>query len=75
MATLKLYIWDDFMPDYNSGLAVAIAPDIRSARRAVAATWDAPSSESLKHELSKRPKVIPVTEAVPAQAWQVSGGS
>lgn len=31
----KLYVWDEFAPDYTSGLAFAIATDEKDARKQV----------------------------------------
>ena len=32
---LKLYVWEEFEPDYSSGLAVAVATDVRAAKQQV----------------------------------------
>jgi len=32
---LKLYVWDDFTPDYTSGLAFAIATSEKDAREQI----------------------------------------
>ena len=71
---LKLFVWEDSFADWFPGLAVAIAPDIRSARRAVMTAYGT-DSDYARRELAVEPKIIPVTEDMPAQAWQVSGGA
>lgn len=35
LATLRLFVWTDFSPDYTSGLAFAIAKDETDARKQI----------------------------------------
>jgi len=35
MNKLKLYVWDDFAPDYTGGLAFAIAETVQEAQKII----------------------------------------
>lgn len=35
MSELRLFVWDEYAPDYTSGLAFAIAPNIQEAIKMV----------------------------------------
>lgn len=72
--TLKLYVWEGVLADWYSGMAVAIAPDLRAAKAAVRKAYGI-KSDYLEQDLKTvRPQVIRITESTPAQAWTVSGG-
>lgn len=72
---LKLYVWEGVFTDYTSGMAVALAYDVRQARRLVTETMGSWSADWVKQELAGRPQVIRLNKATKPQAWQVSGGS
>ena len=36
----KLFVWDEFCPDYHDGLAFAIAPDLETAKEEVLKSYD-----------------------------------
>jgi len=40
MAKLQLYVWTEFNPDYNDGLALAIASSEDEAKTLVKDLWD-----------------------------------
>ena len=55
---LKLYVWEDVLTDYTSGVMFALAPSVDEARRLVLVKCDyAP-----EHDLAKEPKVIETPE-------------
>ena len=74
---LKIFVWEDAFSDWFPGLAVAIAPDIRSARRAIIDAYGlgAAGSDYARTQLAVKPTIIPITDGMPAQAWMVSGGA
>lgn len=74
---LKLYVWEGAFSDWWSGIAFALAYDIREARRLVADKYAGPKGGSMREsalrELAGQPAVIRLDSAKP-QAWQLSGG-
>jgi hypothetical protein len=82
MSTLKIYIWEDYARDWSSGMAVAVATDVRAARRAVLKTEAADfggnlpvsTRDRLTADLKSRPRVIRLADGMPARAWTVHGG-
>jgi hypothetical protein len=70
---LKLYIWEDAFADYYPGIAVALAYDVREARRLIVASYGT-NSDYARRELAARPEVIRLDEKTRPRAWQVSGG-
>ena len=69
---LKLYVWEDAFADYYPGIAVALAYDVRQARRLVIEKYGG-SSDYARTEISGPPQIIRLDRARP-QAWQLSGG-
>lgn len=67
MNTLKLFIWDDVLSDYTSGIIVALAHDLFEARRVVLASltedWERPRVE---RAIADEPAVfeVPVARVV-----------
>jgi hypothetical protein len=61
---LRLFVWDDYLTDYTSGLAVAVAHDATEARKMVqnAAGWEVGMGDPDVYELD-RPR-----------AFQTAGG-
>ena len=70
---LKVYVWDDFMKDYTSGIAVAIAYDLRQARNLIRQEegYKRGQSSYLEINLMAPHKVYPLAPI----AFSVSGGS
>lgn len=62
---LKLYVWEDVLTDYTSGIMVALAPDVETARKLIAEKMTYKTSD-----LEKEPQVV--TEP---SAFYVYGGS
>jgi hypothetical protein len=69
---MKLFVWEDVLTDYTSGMVVAIAKDVDEARR-VACGGDVDSGNWIARELSAKPEVIDLDDPK-AQAWIVYGG-
>jgi hypothetical protein len=83
MRALKIYIWEDYARDYSSGMAVAVATDVRAARRAVLKTEAESYSggslppatrDRLTADLKSRPRVVRLADGMPARAWTVHEG-
>lgn len=70
---LKLYVWEDALADWSSGIIVALAPDLRAAKAIVRKTHGS-RSETIERDLRCPPRVIRITESTPAQAWLAWGG-
>lgn len=70
---MKLYVWEGVLTDWYSGMIVALAPDLRTAKAAARKAYGHPS-DYLEQDLKSRPQVIRITDGMPAQAWTVSGG-
>lgn len=70
---MELYVWEGVLTDWSSGMIVALAPDLRSAKAAVRKAHGY-SSDTLEADLRTKPQVIRITEGMPARAWTVSGG-
>lgn len=71
---LKLYVWEGVFADYYPGIAVALAYDVREARRLVLAEYGSSSSAYARRELAAKPKVIRLDGKTRPRAWQLSGG-
>jgi hypothetical protein len=71
---LKLYVWEDVFSAYWPGMAVAIAPDIRTARRIVAEKYGINTEQTIRNLTTVKPTVVRINEKTKPQAWQVSGG-
>ena len=70
---MKVYIWEEALSDYYPGLAVAVAPNLRAAKKAVRTAYGV-KSDYLEQDLKQPPKVITITDDMPPVAWTVSGG-
>jgi prevent-host-death family protein len=67
-AAMKLYVWEDVLRDYGSGMIVAVAPDLESAL----ATAD---SDRMREEMGRvTPTVVEIGNAASPQLWHVWGG-
>jgi hypothetical protein len=77
IAGLKLFIWqgDGILQDFASGMIVALAPDLRTARNVVRRSYTDTGSGDLEPSLARRPQVIRLAETTSPQAWYVNGGS
>ena len=61
MKDLKLFIWEDVLADYTSGIAFALAETTEEAREIIfakAMTEDGYISSTLKSDLASKPKVV-----------------
>jgi hypothetical protein len=68
---MKLFVWENVLTDYTSGMVVAIAEDVDEARRVAVGTSDC--SRWLAEELTADPEVIDLDDPK-AKAWIVYGG-
>ena len=65
---MKLYVWTDVLWDYGAGLAVALAPDVETARALVrkhrgCAPPDANGYDSSNwNDFNQEPQVLPVNK-------------
>jgi hypothetical protein len=67
-AAMKLYIWENVLQDYSSGMIVALAPDLESALATAA-------SESVREEMGRvTPAVVEIGDGTEPQSWHVWGG-
>jgi hypothetical protein len=67
-AVMKLYIWEDVLRDYSSGMIVALAPDLESALATAA-------SESVREEMGRvTSAVVEISDSTEPQSWHVWGG-
>lgn len=64
---MKLFVWDDYAPDYTSGLAFAVAENSEQARDMIA-----DSAGYRSDSLCEKPKVYDLNELI---VFQCSGGS
>ena len=61
MKDLKLFIWEDVLSDYTSGIAFALAENIAEAREIIFAKFEKEEqylSDTLKADLSDEPEMI-----------------
>lgn len=68
---LRLYVWDDFMPDYTGGLAFAIATSETDAKKQIEIKWGYIDTTMPDH-LWGACKSFPLTEPI---TFSVAGGS
>ncbi len=68
---MKLFVWEDVLADYTSGMVVAIAKDVDEARRVAINTSD--TSRWMASELTNDPQVVELDDPK-AKAWIVYGG-
>jgi hypothetical protein len=66
--TMKLFVWDNVLTDYTSGIMFAIAPNVEDARKQL----DSEYSPSLRADLQNEPAVYRVDRRVSRTVW---GGS
>ena len=62
---MKVFVWDDVLTDYTSGMMVAIAPTVEEAR-------DALRKECIyimDDDLNKQPKEFDLTETAAFLCW------
>jgi prevent-host-death family protein len=70
---MKLFIWENVLTDYTSGMIVALAPDLETAFATVKA--DTSTYDSHLEDMGKEtPVVVDLTGDVTPQAWWVYGG-
>ena len=76
---LKLYVWDDVFIGYYPGLAVAIAPDVRTAREMVFKTYYGKDTKLDAHHKQSdlvihKPKVYVIHDNMKLRAFVIGGG-
>ena len=67
---MKLFVWEDVLHDYTSGMMVALAPDVESARAALKAKCQYVPAD----DLAKEPLVIEINDKTKAHAFIIWGG-
>jgi hypothetical protein len=67
---LKLYVWEGVLTDYSSGIAFALAHNVKEARKLVLQAWVNPDDKVFQKELQAKPKV----HRAPAGYAQSGGG-
>lgn len=61
MKDLKLFVWEDVLTDYTSGIAFALAENVEEARKIIFDRFEKEESylsDTLKSDLASEPKVI-----------------
>jgi len=58
---LKLFVWEDVLCDYTSGIMFALAYDVEGARKSILSKMDYDST-TVKNDLTKEPLVITKVE-------------
>ena len=66
---MKLFVWEDVLTDYTSGMVVAVAPDLETALQAIKAK----DALAVKYMMERDPRIIDMATAVP-EAFVVWGG-
>lgn len=69
---MKLYVWEDVLSDHTSGMAVVLAPDIKTARAELAKKL---LNYSMAEIRNTKPTVVDVSKRTRPAAWYVYGGS
>ena len=65
MARMKLFVWDDVLTDYTSGMMVALAPTVDEARKTLLQNEPyIPASD-----LNKEPQVFDLKKSVGFACW------
>jgi hypothetical protein len=65
---VRLYIWEDVLTDYTSGMIVALAPDLESALATV-------DNDYVRGEMGRvTPVVVEISDSTAPQSWHVYGG-
>ncbi len=62
---MKLFVWDDVLTDYTSGMMFAVAPDVETARKVLLEHCDYIPTGDLHSE----PKVFDLKKAVGFACW------
>jgi hypothetical protein len=70
---VRLYVWEDVLTDWSSGMIVALAPDLDTA---IALVRDNPAMGSYyAADMGKvQPTVIDLTSDIQPRVWAVHGG-
>lgn len=68
---LKLYVWEDVLLAQSHGMLIAVAYDIKEAKRILLETDD--SLSFFPQDLAKQPKVILLTKNTKPIAFAVHG--
>jgi len=71
---MKIYVWDDFCPNWSSGLAVVIAENLNHARQIL---WERCSDNGLDYDYVKKEiyDKDPIRYNLQEKAFYVYGGS
>ncbi len=65
MKNLKLFVWEDVLEDYTSGVMFALAENVEEARKVImdkCEKEDSYTSKTLQVDLASEPKVIDNSE-------------
>lgn len=68
---MNLYVWEDVLTDYTSGMVVVIAKNLQQALETLKNT-DETAVYCIRH--TPPTQVIPLNRNTPSQAWRVWGG-
>ena len=69
----KLYVWEDVLADWTSGMIVVVASSDAEAMKLVEKNVGRPSSDDLKVD-GQLPTIIPLGEVKEPALWYVYGG-
>lgn len=69
---MKLYVWDDVLCDWTSGIMFAIASSLSEAKKIIIEESGETLGRTLREDLKQKPKVYPLTKPVARVVW---GGS
>jgi len=63
MTPLKLYVWENVLEDWTSGIMFALAPDVRTARNILIEKWGGRTMVDYKHsdfyrDVMRKPRVV-----------------
>jgi hypothetical protein len=64
---MKLFVWDNVLTDYTSGIMFAIAPDVEDARKQLIAEWS--DLSTVAEDLATEPKVYRTDRRVCRAVW------
>jgi hypothetical protein len=66
---VKLFVWENVLTDYSSGMIIALAPDLEAALQL------APDSAAIRSDMGAvTPEVIEVTTDSEPRFWHIWGG-
>lgn len=68
---MKLYVWEGVLTDYSDGIIVAMAPDLKTARRVAIKSGGAISGRQIQNEIMKK---RPWVSSRPSGAYCYGGG-